>query len=101
MKFQWGKEKAEANFRKHGVNFESVTEFDFTTAMVGVDDRFQYGETRLVAVGLIGFRVHVLVYTERGETVRVISLRKANAREIRKYVEYTEEGQAPEGDLES
>lgn len=88
MKFQWDSGKAKTNISKHGVPFESVTEFDFTSAMIEVDDRRDYGEERLVAVGFIGPRVVVLVYTERGDAVRVISLRKANEKEIGRYVDY-------------
>jgi uncharacterized DUF497 family protein len=61
--------------------------FDFGTAVVAVDDRKDYGEVREVAAGFIGPRLHVLVFTMRGETCHVISLRKANKREIRRYVE--------------
>jgi uncharacterized DUF497 family protein len=61
--------------------------FDFGTAVVAVDDRKDYGEVREVAAGFIGPRLHVLVFTMRGVTCHVISLRKANKREIRRYVE--------------
>jgi uncharacterized protein len=53
--------------------------------MVVVDDREDYGEERLVATGFIGPLVHVLVYTMRSGTTWVISLRRANKREIRRY----------------
>ena len=88
--FEWDENKAAENFRKHAVSFEQIVGFDFTTAMIEVDNRRAYGEERLVALGLIGFRVYCACYTMRGENKRVISLRKANDREIRKYVEYTE-----------
>jgi len=51
------------------------------------DDRFPYGEARSIATGLIGERVHVPVFTMRSEAMRVISLRKANCREVLKYVD--------------
>ena len=87
MKFEWDAEKARINAEKHGVEFASVSDFDFDTALVVVDDRFGYRETRFVALGLIGPRVHQLAFTMRGNLIRVISLRKANKREIRTYVD--------------
>jgi uncharacterized protein len=49
------------------------------------DTRPDYGEPRFIALGLIGNRPHVMVFTPRGDMVRIISLRKANAREITRY----------------
>ncbi|WP_338130968.1 BrnT family toxin [Cupriavidus gilardii] len=50
-----------------------------------IDERRQYGETRYIAYGPIGTRLHCLVFTIRGDTLRAISLRKANFREVRDY----------------
>ncbi|AZO63087.1 MAG: BrnT family toxin [Mesorhizobium sp.] len=52
-----------------------------------MDDSTDYGEERLVATGIIGLSVCVMVYVERGETIRVISLRRATKKEIESYVE--------------
>ncbi|PSJ57691.1 BrnT family toxin [Kumtagia ephedrae] len=87
MKFEWDEEKYETNKAKHGIVFDLIHDFDILTALVVEDDRFDYGETRLVGIGLIHTRIMVVVYTERGDVVRVISLRKANRKEIRFYVE--------------
>jgi uncharacterized DUF497 family protein len=46
----------------------------------------KYAEQRLEATGLIGERLHVMIYCLRSDVVRVISLRKANPREVRRYV---------------
>lgn len=73
------------NIAKHGVSFAALADFDFDTALVEIDDRRAYGERREVAFGLIGARVFVLVFTRRGATLRAISLRKANKREVRTY----------------
>jgi len=62
-----------------------VSGFDFQTATVKVDDRKDYGETRYVAYGLVGARLHALVFTPRGDALHVISFRKANQREVRNY----------------
>lgn len=83
--YEWDEAKAEANEAKHGIPFKSVEKFEWTTALVGFDNRSEYGEVREFALGIIADRLHVLVYTRRDGTVRVISLRKANAREQRSY----------------
>ena len=81
--YDWDAEKARANLDKHGVSFEAVEGFDWAGAIEAEDVRYDYGEKRIQALGLIGDRPHVLVYTRRGDTIRVISLRKANRRELR------------------
>jgi Uncharacterized protein conserved in bacteria len=83
--FRWDEDKRAANLVKHGIDFASVRDFEFGTALVLADTR--HDEPRLTAVGLVGDRLHVLVFTVETRSVRVISLRKANKREIRAYVE--------------
>lgn len=85
VRFEFDKAKNEANIAKHGVDMASVAEFEFDSAVVRVDARKGYGETRSIAIGYIAGRLHVLVFTKRGQTIRVISLRKANRREARAY----------------
>lgn len=85
--FVWNETKRAANIGKHGVDFESIHEFDFATAFVWPDLRFPYGENRYCALGTIGRRVHCLTYAVRGEAIHLISLRKANQRETRSYEE--------------
>jgi uncharacterized DUF497 family protein len=63
----------------------SYGDFDFATAIVLRDDRKDYGEDRFRAYGAIRGRLHALVFTRREGKVRVISLRKSNAREIANY----------------
>ena len=58
---------------------------DLSTALIDVDDRYDYGEVRFQALGMIGARLHMLVYTMRGPKVRPISLRKANLRERKRH----------------
>ncbi|HEY1154620.1 MAG TPA: BrnT family toxin [Pseudolabrys sp.] len=77
--------KAAANRTAHGVDFAAAGAFDWETALVVEDDRRDYGERRYIALGRIRGRIHVMVFTPRGGTVRLISLRKANDREIRRY----------------
>ena len=78
--------KNETNIRERGLPFSLVKdEFDWGTALIGEDTRKNYGERRYEALGYIGQRLHVVVYAPAANSVRVISLRKANKREKRKY----------------
>lgn len=87
MDIEFDPAKSAKNVRERGLAFDLVADFDFDTALVGRDGREDYGETRFIAVGLIGARVYAVAYTMRGATLRVISFRKANAREVRHYEE--------------
>ncbi|MBZ9739328.1 MULTISPECIES: BrnT family toxin [unclassified Mesorhizobium] len=87
MLFEWDETKARTNRAKHGVDFVIAPSFDFANAPVRLDDSEDFGEDRLVAIGLIEAGVYVMVYVERGDAVRVVSLRKATRQEIMDYVE--------------
>jgi uncharacterized protein len=89
VKFEWDERKRETNLAKHGVDFLAAEGFEWETARVVLDARRDYGEARRLAYGLIGGRLHAMVFTSRGERVRVISLRKANRREIEAYEQAT------------
>ena len=75
--------KNERNIRQRRLSFERAADFDFETASFRAEVR--YGELRRVAVGYLDGRLHVLCYIPLGEGIRVISFRKANIREARKY----------------
>lgn len=81
--------KNAGNVATRGLSFASAADFDFETAIVAVDGRVDYGETRYVAVGYLDRRLHVLCFLETEHGVRVISFRKANAREVRRYEQAT------------
>ena len=87
MPIEFDAVKNAINIAKHGVDFEMVDVFEWDTAVVVEDTRREYGETRLIALGYIGDRLHVLAFTIRDRNIRPISLRKANSREIRRYAE--------------
>lgn len=87
MKFEWDDAKARTNKIKHRVAFESVERFDFDTALYESDDAIDQGEERWIATGLMGARVYVLVFTERDDRIRLISLRAATPREARNFYE--------------
>jgi hypothetical protein len=73
------------NIRDRGLSFERAIDFDFTTATLAIYTRREYGEVRYVAVGYLDDRLHVLCFTETISGIRVISFRKANSREIKRY----------------
>jgi uncharacterized DUF497 family protein len=85
MKIEFDSDKNKANIAKHGVDMAAAADFDFDTAKTWLDTRQNYGEDRTVALGFIAARLHVLVFTMRGRTVRAISLRKANHKERKAY----------------
>jgi uncharacterized protein len=75
------------NQAKHGVSLQAASSFDWDAALEREDDRFDYGEMRSVAIGLIEARLYVMVFAEGSDedSVRVISLRPAERHETRYY----------------
>lgn len=73
--------KDETNRLKHGVALALAREFGWDSAIVEPDLRRSYGEERFRAIGLIGKRLYVVVFSRRTEALRIIGLRKANRRE--------------------
>jgi uncharacterized DUF497 family protein len=90
-RFEWDSEKAESNLAKHGIPFElAITVFDDPLALTAPDERHSTpGERREWLIGDSGFGVLVVVFTlrDRGTTRRIISARRANRRERRRYEE--------------
>ena len=87
IKIEYDPGKNQRNIKERGLSFDTVKDFEFDTALVWKDDRRDYGEVRYCALGYIGLRIHHIVFTLRADVVRVISLRKANKREIKRYAE--------------
>ena len=85
MPISFDPRKNERNIAERGLSFELVEEFEWDSALVVEDVRRDYGERRFQALGMITGRLHALVFTPRAGLVHVISLRKANRREIRLY----------------
>ena len=88
MLFEWDDRKAGRNAAKHGVPFEfEVRVFLDPHRLDGEDTRRDYSEKRRLTLGKIEARLFAVAYTPRGTVVRLISARKANEREQRKYDE--------------
>ena len=77
--------KSASNKQSRGIGFERFVDMDLATAISLEDTRRDYGERRFRVLGSIEGRLHAAVITPRGETIRVISLRRANEREERAY----------------
>ena len=87
MRISYDSAKNQRNVRDRDLSFDSAAEFDFEYALYAVDRRQDYGETRYIAVGMLGVRLHVLCFAETPDGIRVISFRKANAREVKRYAQ--------------
>ena len=87
MKIEFDPAKDGINQAKHGVSLQAANGFDWDTALEREDDRFDYGEVRFVAIGLIEARLHVMAFAEGSDddAVRIISLRPAEKHETRYY----------------
>ncbi len=85
MRFDAAKDRA--NKRKHGISLSRAEDFDFDSALFLIDDREDYGELRVRAIGFLDGRLHSLVFTQTGEDIRAISLRKATRHEENEYEE--------------
>ena len=85
MRIEFDPTKREKTLRERGLDFAQADKV-FTGINVTKEDiRFNYGETRLITIGLLEQRTVVLVWTPRGEARRIISMRYANEKEIIKY----------------
>lgn len=91
MKIEFDPAKSELNERERGLSFALVEGFDFESAKIAEDDRWDYGEVRLRAIGQMGTLIAVVVFTMRENGLRVISLRLAGTKERIKYEEHRRE----------
>ncbi|WP_029349309.1 BrnT family toxin [Bosea sp. 117] len=89
MKIEFDPVKSARNREERGLAFDRVAEFDWATARLTEDVRFAYPERRFVALGFVEGRLHVVCFTPIAEGIRVISFRKANPREVRRYEQET------------
>lgn len=91
MRFEWDDEKAQANLEKHGVSFGEATEvFYDPNALENYDAGHSIAESRFFIIGLSSRRLLYVVYAEReGDTVRIISARKAVRKEREDYEQST------------
>ena len=97
MKFDWDPAKSDANLKKHGIRFDDAKHIFDGPILTWVDVRQDYGETRRISIGaLSSIAVLIVVHTERNGKTRLISARKANRQERKRYDGYLKE--ASQGD---
>ena len=90
---EWDEQKAAGNRRKHGIDFEDAVEVLYGTNLLSRSDRNK--EERWLAIGETDGRVVAVVFTRRGDAIRVISARSARKNEKRAYHQ-EKMGRAPE-----
>ncbi len=87
MRIEFDPAKDAANQAKHGVSLSMAGELDWEAALVWIDERFEYGETRMIALAPKTEILYYVAFVHRGDVRRIISLRRANRREVKHYVE--------------
>jgi uncharacterized DUF497 family protein len=87
MKYEWDEAKNRKNIAKHGFSFEDAEQVFSGPCLTFEDDRLDYGEERLITLGLLAGRLVVIAHSPRDEGTRIISMRKGNRREQKIYKE--------------
>lgn len=87
MKIESDPVKDVANQAKHGVSLSMAGDLNWKAALVWIDERLEYGESRMIALAPQTEILYYVAFVDRGEVRRVISLRRANRREVKHYVD--------------
>ena len=98
MRYVFDPGKDSSNLSKHGLSLGAAAELSWDVALVWVDDRTDYGEVRMVALAPIGEILFFVAFVDRETVRRIISLRRANRREVNHYVKAINEGQLENAD---
>ena len=86
MRIEFDPAKDASNQEKHGLSLALAAQLDWDASLVWVDDRHEYGELRMIALAPDTGILYYVAFVDRGETRRIISLRRANRREVKHYV---------------
>ena len=89
MRIEFDPTKDTWNQAKHGVSLALASELDWEAALVWVDVRFDYAELRMIALAPKTQILYCVAFVDRGDVRRIISLRRANRREVKHYVQNT------------
>jgi len=87
MRIEFDAQKNRANKDKHGLSLEFATELDWENALVWIDERREYGESRMIALAPSTGTLYYVAFVDRDDIRRIISLRRANRREVKHYVQ--------------
>jgi hypothetical protein len=85
MRYIWDETKRQTNLKKHGLDFADAEQIFAGPLVLIEDNRQDYGEQRMVGIGLLDCLVVLIVHVETDETIRIISMRKADTDEIDLY----------------
>ena len=85
MRFTWTESKCRSNLAKHGLDFADAKKVFAGPMVLFEDRRTDYGEQRMIGIGLLGALVVLVVHVESDETIHVIPMRKANQNETNLY----------------
>ena len=93
MKLEWDEAKNRSNIRKHGFDFAEAEELFRGTLLIRPDANQDYGEERWIGIGMTRGRVALVAFAERAQdTIRIISLRKADREEREQYEKALQDG---------
>ena len=98
MQLDYDPGKNATNLSKHGLSLAAAAELSWDEALVWIDDRADYGELRMVALAPIGDILFFVAFVDREPARRIISLRRANRREVNHYVKAIQEDQPEDAD---
>ncbi len=89
MQFEWDEAKNLENIRNHEIDFVDVPEMFKGSMLIELDERFDYDEDRWIGIGFLGNGIAIVVWTERrSDVIRVISARRANRHERKRFEQY-------------
>lgn len=90
---EWDEAKNRANIHKHGLDFADAEEMFHGPLLISADLEEDYGERRWIGIGAIGERIVAVIFAERDvDTIRIISMRKANYEERKDYEKALQNG---------
>lgn len=89
MQYEWDEDKRVANLGKHGIDFGDCHAVFETDGALTIEDARDYDEQRYITIGWLREHLVVIAHTERGDTIRIISARKASTHEYRLYFQQT------------
>ena len=87
MRIEFDPAKDASNLEKLGLSLALAAGLDWDVSLVWIDERYEYGELRMIALAPDTGILYYVAFVDRGETRRIISLRKANRREVKHYVQ--------------
>ena len=89
MSFTYDPNKNKRNIELRYLSFDRVADLDWDNAWIYEDERNEYNEIRFIAYSMLDKRLHVVCFTETIDGIRIISFRKANNREVKRYEQET------------